>query len=559
MNVVESDMKLHVIAGNTTGVIEKNIINADMGLLQIFPNLEYCGNGDKENKLPHIKFKTGSAKIIYVLGYDNVSKWKNALGSQFGCVWVDECNTANIDFIREIFGRSEYFVGTLNPDTPTLPIYSEYINHARPIDKYKADVPEEIWKDLNECKPIKNWVYWFFKMTDNISMTPEKIEQKELSYPPGTKIYKNKILGLRGKATGLVFSNFCNRHILTKEQAKEYIRCEVDVTQDEYFIIFTSGLDTAYSTKSPDTIAMSFMGITNKECPLDTVPELAGLSDVVWNDNFIMAVPMMFYKSARYKGRGKSIFDAKIDNFDALDEAWSQWMDALRKNRTKEYIPENMLPRNPYTGKVLKPNAFDNAYISTEASMKEGQTNKIDLVQGNIPHESYLATYITALDLCLQGIMSPSTLGIDVKKLDNAEAQREKEKATLYSRNNIVGQLQKVLPKLVDIVFKAMDTFHKTPIKDTDIDVTFGEYANPSFESQVETVSKAKQGGIMSIEASVDELYGDTKDDEWKQEEIARLKAEQGISDMEEPALNMQADGFTVDGADNSFTGFDNK
>ena len=75
----------------------------------------------------------------------------------------------------------------------------------------------------------------------------------------------------------------------------------------------------------------------------------------------------------------------------------------------------------------------------------------------------------------------------------------------------------------------------------------------------LETVSKAKQGGIMSIEASVDELYGDTKDDEWKQEEIARLKAEQGISDMEEPALNMQADGFTVDGADNSFTGFDNK
>ena len=48
----------------------------------------------------------------------------------------------------------------------------------------------------------------------------------------------------------------------------------------------------------------------------------------------------------------------------------------------------------------------------------------------------------------------------------------------------------------------------------------------------------------MSIEASVDELYGDTKDDEWKQEEIARLKAEQGISDMEEPALNM--DGLEV-------------
>ena len=265
MNVAESDMKLHVIAGNTTGVIEKNIINADMGLLQIFPNLEYCGNGDKENKLPHIKFKTGSStKIIYILGYDNASKWKNALGSQFGCVWVDECNTANIDFIREIFGRSEYFVGTLNPDAPTLPIYSEYINHARPIDKYKADVPEEIWKDLNGCEPIKDWVYWFFTFEDNISMTPEKIEQKKMSYPPGTKIYKNKILGLRGKATGLVFSNFCKRHVITKEQAKVFIKQEYDDKQTEWFVIYTSGLDTAYSTKSPDTIAMSFMGITNK-------------------------------------------------------------------------------------------------------------------------------------------------------------------------------------------------------------------------------------------------------------------------------------------------------
>lgn len=313
---------------------------------------------------------------------------------------------------------------------------------------------------------------------------------------------------------------------------------------------------TVYNVQRQEYVLLEHYGIGyihyeltrgSREYDLSVIPELAHLSDVTWNDKFIMAVPIMFYKSAKYKGRGKSIFDAKIDNFDALDEAWSQWMDALRKNRTKEYIPENMLPRSPIDGKVLKPNAFDNAYIQTDGSMAEGTVNKIELVQGNIPHESYLATYITALDLCLQGIMSPSTLGIDVKKLDNAEAQREKEKATLYSRNNIVEQLQKVLPKLITATFNAIDTLNKTAIKDIDIDVTFGEYANPSFESQVETVSKAKQGGIMSIEASVDELYGDTKDDEWEQEEIARLKAEQGISDMEEPALNMQADGFTVD------------
>ena len=38
-------------------------------------------------------------------------------------------------------------------------------------------------------------------------------------------------------------------------------------------------------------------------------------------------------------------------------------------------------------------------------------------------------------------------------------------------------------------------------------------------EATVETISKARQGGVMSIEVSVDELYGDDKDDDWKREE----------------------------------------
>ena len=40
----------------------------------------------------------------------------------------------------------------------------------------------------------------------------------------------------------------------------------------------------------------------------------------------------------------------------------------------------------------------------------------------------------------------------------------------------------------------------------------------------------------------VDELYGDTKDEEWKKEEVARLKAEQGITDEEEPALKLEGE-----------------
>lgn len=303
----------------------------------------------------------------------------------------------------------------------------------------------------------------------------------------------------------------------------------------------------------------------DKEIPLDGIPDTAGLKDLAFSNyqetkngeviqrgEYMLAVPLMFFESGRWEGRGQSIFDRKVDAYDSLDEAWSQWMDALRAGRSKEYIPECFIPRNPDTGQIMSVNPFDNRYIKTDSDMHEGAKNTIDLEQPSIPHESYLATYITALDLCLQGIISPSTLGIDVKKLDNADAQREKEKATLYSRNAIVDALQEDLKELVSVSIMAYRELNSiannSPV---DVDVSFGEYANPSFESQVETVGKGKTQGIMSIEACIDELYGDSRDDAWKEEEVARLKAEQGITEMEEPAVNLETGGFQIGGLQN--------
>ena len=322
-----------------------------------------------------------------------------------------------------------------------------------------------------------------------------------------------KVKRKRGRVVEIVFktaySKDANTYILYEHYGKGYIRYELKNSFD-------------------------------KEVDLDTLEQTAGLNNVEWDGDFMLAEYVSFYTSDKFEGRGQSVFDAKRDNFDALDETWSQWIDALRAGRTKTYIPENLIPRNPNTGELLKPNAFDNRFIKLAPSMSENNDGKVSTESANIQHDSYLATYITALDLCLQGLISPSTLGIDNKKLDNAEAQREKEKATLYTRQTIVAELQRVLPVLIQSVFYAYQTLNKLPLNEVECDVTFGEYANPSFESQVETVGKAKAQGIMSIEASIDELYGDSRDDEWKKEEVERLKAEQGIvTDMQEPAVNM--------------------
>ena len=285
----------------------------------------------------------------------------------------------------------------------------------------------------------------------------------------------------------------------------------------------------------------------NKLVSLDSVSAIAGLRDVTFDTGTILAVPLMIYESAKYKGRGGSVFDGKIDNFDSLDEIWSQWMDAVRAGRAKTYIPDCLVPHDPQNGTLIKPNPFDNRYFAAEGDMREGQKNQVVTDQPAIPHESYLAAYITALDLCLQGLISPSTLGIDTKKLDNADAQREKEKTTLYTRNAIVKALQETLPKVVEMCINAEHFLHNQAAEEVKVNIPFGEYANPSFESQVETIAKAKQGGIMSIERCVEELYGDTLDEHCKKEEIARLKAEQGIQDMDEPGLNLEAGNFEID------------
>lgn len=279
--------------------------------------------------------------------------------------------------------------------------------------------------------------------------------------------------------------------------------------------------------------------------PIDmtAVPALAGLRDVTFGTEdrrYMMAVPISFSRSDRWEGRGQSIFDTKIDAFDAYDEAWSQWMDALRAGRAKTYIPENLIPRDPRTGALKRPNAFDDRFIRTESNMMQGAESRITTEQPQIPHDSYAATYATALDMCLQGLISPSTLGIDVKKLDNAEAQREKEKVTLYTRNRIDETLQADLKQLVEVAILAChEAAGTTMTGEVKVDVTFGDYANPSFESQVETLSKARNGGLMSTEAAVDELYGDTQSAEWKADEVKRIKQEGGVELMPEPAVNL--------------------
>lgn len=357
IKVSASDKKLHIIAGRTTGVVEKNILQQDNGILDLHTNAIYYGNGDKDYKFPHIKFED---KIILVMGYDTKDKWENALGGQYGCVLIDEINTADIEFVREISTRNEYMIATLNPDSPDIPVYKEFINRARPLPKYAHDVPPSIMQELKEPEYPK-WRYWFFTFLDNAGLTPEQIEKKKQSAPVGTKMYKNKILGLRGRATGLIF-NLKPDNIITEAEAKKL-----------KYIYYSVGCDTSYSKESHDKLSFSFVGITkDKKCvvletesrnnkdavvpfaPSDVIPLLIafaekckskwGFSKNIYIDS---ADAGTISEAQKYKRNTACIYDfagawkkTKIITRIQLQQSWMQTEDFLVVDTCTDYIDE---------------------------------------------------------------------------------------------------------------------------------------------------------------------------------------------------------------------------
>ncbi len=132
-----------------------------------------------------------------------------------------------------------------------------YINCSRPLDEWRDDTPQEILDELTE-EAKSGWVHWFFGFDDNAGLPDSKKQQIIQNTPKGTKIWKNKIQGLRGKATGLIFPNFSRKeHVVTEKWVQRQLQ-----DRKIKFKKFTAGLDTSYSAKTHDTIAMTFLAIT---------------------------------------------------------------------------------------------------------------------------------------------------------------------------------------------------------------------------------------------------------------------------------------------------------
>ena len=373
---------------------------------------------------------------------------------------------------------------------------------------------EQVYKD--EQLPltlVEGWGCWKINWDKDVSDYPsvEYVSAENVDF-----IYKG------GKIIGIVFKNYYTsdkkRYLLLETRSIEWKpnSSAAEGSEGERVLVITNELyelPTNTAAGDDDTLL--------KKVDLKSVPELETVEERIEIGPFdkLFAVPcVLLGNTSRQWGYGRSIFTGKIDLFDDLDQALSQSSNAVRLSTPIEYIDEEYLERDK-NGLPKKPKAYDRKYV-----MMKGQKNgdgvatgqPVQITQPSVEFSRYSDHAVQILLQILNGILSPATLGIDIAKKDNAAAQREKEKVTIFTRNALINGEERILRSLMEQMLMAkefMDT-GAVSVHSYDIPVKFNEFADDSFENKLEALGKAYDMEEISTDMYLNKLYGDTLSEE---------------------------------------------
>lgn len=373
---------------------------------------------------------------------------------------------------------------------------------------------EQVYKD--EQLPltlVEGWGCWKINWDKDVSDYPsvEYVSAENVDF-----IYKG------GKIIGIVFKNYYTsdkkRYLLLETRSIEWKpnSAAAEGSEGERVLVITNEL-----YELPMNMAATDDDTPLKKVDLKTVPALDSVEERIEIGPFdkLFAVPcVLLGNTSRQWGYGRSIFTGKIDLFDDLDQALSQSSNAVRLSTPIEYIDEEYLERDK-NGLPKKPKAYDRKYV-----MMKGQKNgdgvatgqPVQVTQPSVEFSRYSDHAVQILLQILNGILSPATLGIDIAKKDNAAAQREKEKVTIFTRNALINGEERILRSLMEQMLMAkefMDT-GAVSVHAYDISVKFNEFADDSFENKLEALGKAYDMEEISTDMYLNKLYGDTLSEE---------------------------------------------
>ena len=193
--------RFHLASGSTLANAKMNIgVCNGFGLEALFRGRCRWGKY-RDNEALYINTPTGE-KVVLFTGGGKSDSYKKILGYSLGLWIATEINEhydsddSRTSFVKVALGRQAAAampmrIWDLNPSSPMSPIYSQYIDH---------------YKEINR----PGYLYEHFTIDDNWSLSPERREEIKRDYDPSSIWYRRDILGQRVVAEGLIYRTFAD-------------------------------------------------------------------------------------------------------------------------------------------------------------------------------------------------------------------------------------------------------------------------------------------------------------------------------------------------------------
>lgn len=234
------------------------------------------------------------------------------------------------------------------------------------------------------------------------------------------------------------------------------------------------------------------------------------------------------FKNSYY---GLSDYNNSQSIFNALDEDLSQMLTAIRFNRPKRFLSEDLLV-NTYTGTKAEFNDFETDYEVVHAD-PDVETGKYQQFESKVDISMYTESFKALLVQALNNAgLSPTSVGLTgLESMDaSADSQREREKTTLRTRELKLGLWRIALKDLFVKVLQFDDVVNKgQQAGEYEIAITFNDYSIPSLESRIETAGKALNQGLVDVRKAVDMMFLDDLGEEEKVAMVNNIKVENGV------------------------------
>jgi phage terminase large subunit len=246
------------IAATSIDTLERMIIDNKSSFFNVYKKVCIYKSSGVGGARIEISTPTGIKKL-YLVGYDNVARYKKILGLTISGFIIEEAHVAPDGFISELFTRlyrnSSWLYATMNAGLPDQMVYTSYFNKARPHPKYLDQVPTYMMEELESLEADPNFRYWFFRFEDNPTMSDTQITELWGAHPEGSFEYNSKVLARRGFVEGLLYARLLEKspEIILERLKKlnlESIHIGIDIGKTDKTVFVMVGvpadLETVY-------------------------------------------------------------------------------------------------------------------------------------------------------------------------------------------------------------------------------------------------------------------------------------------------------------------------